>query len=81
MFLFHLIWGSTIGRCITAIVAGLIAVKAYGLQQQYKGKQEVIQQSVVEGTKNNEQAKKNVDALSNDKYYSKRMRQFCRDCK
>lgn len=80
-FILHLIWGSAIGRCMTAILAGFLMIKGYGLHQKYLGKQEVKIEAQVEGEKKHveaEAARKRVD--TDDKYFSKRLKRYCRDC-
>lgn len=80
--IWHVVWGSYIGRLITAGLVALALLKGYGLQQQYKGKQEVIQQSATEGKKKADESKKASDRVySDDKYFNRRLLKYCTDCK
>lgn len=84
-FLFSLVWGSWIGRITAAVLLGMVALKGYGLQQQYvgakKASEEIAKISKEQGEKNNAEAKKNTDKLTDDKYYDRMLKRYCRDCK
>jgi hypothetical protein len=61
-FLFSLVWGSWIGRTLSAILLGLLALKGYGLQQQYVGARDaaahIAKLSKEQGEKNNAEVAK-----------------------
>lgn len=80
-FIYQLFLGSWLARVVLACGIGMAAIWGYGLQQKHEGKVEVKQEAQLDGTRKNAEAKKNVDQLSNDKYYAKRLQQYCRDCK
>lgn len=81
LWIVHLVWSSYIGRMLAACLLAVTLIKGYGIIEQKKGADKVIEKSVEQGKQNNAKAKKNVDALSDDKYYDKRLRSYCRDCK
>lgn len=73
---------SRFGLAAMALVALLIGHQVYKVHYKNVGKQEVIQESTKEleklGAKSKE-ARKRVD--TDDKYFDRRLRQYCRDCK
>ena len=77
-FLFSLVWGSWLGRCLAVAVIGLAALKAYGLQQQHVGKEKVIEKSQIEGQKLNEKAKKARDRSNVPTAATELLRQYPR---
>ena len=81
-FLWTLLVNSWLARCTAAILAGFIAVKAYGYHEKMKGRAEVVQESKVEGKKLNAASEKARNRVTDDdKYFAERLRKWCRDCK
>lgn len=84
-FLFSLIWGSWIGRTLTAVALGLVAIKGYGLSQYYTGARQaaadITQKSKETGEKNNAEVAKALKRLDDDKYFDRLRKQYCRNCK
>lgn len=84
-FIGSLVWGSWIGRTLTAVLLGLIAIKGYGLSQYYTGARQaaadITQKSKEAGEKNNAEVAKALKSLDDDKYFDRLRQQWCRDCK
>jgi hypothetical protein len=85
LWIVHLIWGSYIGRMLTAGLLALGLIKGYGLKEYYTGSRDaaahIAKLSKEEGEKNNAEVAKALKRLDGDKYFDGLRQQWCRDCK
>lgn len=74
------LWGSKMARIVVACLAGLLAIKLYGLYQQQVGKRAVIEQSIERGRQANVENSNVRKQASKPGAFERLLRDSCRDC-